>query len=55
MASPVTGWQACSRLSPHLAFGTLSAREVEQAAAMRAAQVRGQRDWGAAVKSFRAR
>lgn len=55
MASPVTGWHACSRLSPHLAFGTLSAREAEQAAAIRAADVRGQRDWGAAIKSFRAR
>lgn len=31
MSSPVTGGSACSRLSPHLAFGTLSPREVVQA------------------------
>ncbi|WP_071673409.1 FAD-binding domain-containing protein [Nioella nitratireducens] len=30
MSSPVTGAAACSRLSPHLAFGTLSPREVVQ-------------------------
>ena len=32
MASPVTGERACSRLSPHIAFGTLSLREVVQGA-----------------------
>ena len=30
MSSPVTGEWGCSRLSPHLAFGTLSVREVHQ-------------------------
>ncbi|EKV32051.1 Deoxyribodipyrimidine photolyase [Caenispirillum salinarum AK4] len=32
MASPLTAPDACSRLSPHLAFGTVSLREVTQAA-----------------------
>jgi len=31
MSSPVTGFEGCSRLSPHLAWGTLSMREVAQA------------------------
>ena len=56
MSSPVQGAEACSRLSPHLAFGTLSAREADQAAARRAAQVRGAGDgWSGAVQSFRSR
>jgi deoxyribodipyrimidine photo-lyase len=56
MSSPLAGATACSRLSPHLAFGTLSLREADQAAARRAAQVRGGGDgWSGAVQSFRAR
>jgi len=31
MSSPLQGQEACSRLSPHLAWGTLSVREVTQA------------------------
>ncbi len=31
MSTPLQGAEACSRLSPHLAFGTLSMREVTQA------------------------
>ena len=30
MSSPEAGWDACSRLSPHLAFGTVSLREAFQ-------------------------
>ena len=30
MSSPEAGWEACSRLSPHLAFGTVSLREAFQ-------------------------
>ena len=30
MSSPEAGWDACSRLSPHLSFGTVSLREVFQ-------------------------
>jgi deoxyribodipyrimidine photo-lyase len=32
MSSPLEGWETCSRLSPHLAAGTLSVREAAQAA-----------------------
>jgi deoxyribodipyrimidine photo-lyase len=32
MSSPLAGWAACSRLSPHFAAGTLSIREAAQAA-----------------------
>jgi deoxyribodipyrimidine photo-lyase len=32
MSSPVTAYDACSRLSPHLAWGTISTREAWQAA-----------------------
>ncbi|WP_144186878.1 cryptochrome/deoxyribodipyrimidine photo-lyase family protein [Elioraea rosea] len=32
MSSPLAGWASCSRLSPHLAAGTLSVREAAQAA-----------------------
>lgn len=35
MSSPVTAFSSCSRLSPHLAFGTLSIREVFQASQQR--------------------
>jgi deoxyribodipyrimidine photo-lyase len=68
MASPVSGEQACSRLSPHLALGTLSPREVAQAArAARAAWIaaastgRAQAaagsagSWRASLKSFESR
>ena len=36
LSSPLTAVQACSRLSPHLAWGTLSLREVVQASRRRA-------------------
>ncbi|HMO07269.1 MAG TPA: FAD-binding domain-containing protein, partial [Paracoccaceae bacterium] len=54
MSSPVTGERACSRLSPHLALGTLSGREAAQAAAARAAERPGG-GWGGAMASFRSR
>jgi len=31
MSSPLAGWTACSRLSPHFVWGTLSSREAAQA------------------------
>jgi deoxyribodipyrimidine photo-lyase len=56
MATPLAGEKACSRLSPHLALGTLSAREAAQAAAARQRAVRGTRDgWGGSLKSFQSR
>lgn len=52
MSSPVTGEWGCSRLSPHLAYGTLSLREVHQ-------RVREQRErsdlapgWKASLAAF---
>jgi deoxyribodipyrimidine photo-lyase len=54
MSSPLTGERACSRLSPHLAWGTLSLREVVQATATRQADRPGGR-WGGALSSFQSR
>ncbi|MGI3211409.1 FAD-binding domain-containing protein [Roseovarius tibetensis] len=53
MSSPLTGARACSRISPHLAFGSLSVREVVQAGRA-APQGRGA-DWARAMRSFQAR
>jgi deoxyribodipyrimidine photo-lyase len=47
MSTPVEGEAACSRLSPHLAMGTLSVREAAQATAARQREVRGTRTDGA--------
>ena len=52
MSSPVTAERACSRLSPYLALGVLSVRQIEQARATARAQHQGQRDWQAALNSF---
>ncbi|KNG95096.1 FAD-binding domain-containing protein [Pseudaestuariivita atlantica] len=54
MSSPVEGEWACSRLSPYLAFGCLSGREVVQATAARQAEGPG-RGWAGSLKSFQAR
>jgi deoxyribodipyrimidine photo-lyase len=56
MSTPVEGEAACSRLSPHLAMGTLSVREAAQAAGERQREVRGTREgWGGSLRSFQAR
>lgn len=58
MASPVTGFDACSRLSPYLAWGTLSTREAAQAGWARAAEIRAEGaapGWAGSVDSFLAR
>jgi deoxyribodipyrimidine photo-lyase len=39
LSSPLTAEQGCSRLSPHLAFGTLSMRQVHQASERRIAEL----------------
>lgn len=54
MSSPLTAADACSRLSVHLAHGTLSVREAAQAAARRR---RGMTDpaWRASLDSFASR
>ena len=59
MSSPTTAFEACSRLSPHLAWGTLSMREVAQATwarqrAIKAAPER-QPGWRGALSSFSGR
>lgn len=53
MSSPITGARACSRLSPYLAYGCLSLREVAQAGAARQQEVSGQ--WARSMKSFQSR
>ena len=60
MSSPLTAYDACSRLSPHLAWGSLSLREAVQATRLRARQVaslpaaeRG--TWARALAAFEGR
>jgi deoxyribodipyrimidine photo-lyase len=56
MSSPLEGAWACSRLSPHLAFGTLSVREANQAANARRAELKGTRTgWTGSLNSFTSR
>jgi deoxyribodipyrimidine photo-lyase len=54
MSSPLTGADACSRLSPHLAFGTVSMREAWQAARRARQQHAAQGDatFAASIDSF---
>ncbi len=54
MSSPGPGAEACSRLSPHLAWGTLSGREVVRATAHRQ-QERPGGPWGGSLAAFQAR
>jgi len=60
MSSPLTAFDSCSRLSAHLAFGTLSIREVFQACEQRKQEIkqmpRGQKgQWSSAMRSFSGR
>ncbi len=59
MSSPLTAEQACSRLSVHLAYGSLSMREAAQAASARYAKIdtlpRGNPRWKQSIRSFIAR
>ncbi len=54
MSSPITAETACSRLSPHLAYGTVSMREVSQAAHLRAGACDpvGQKRFASALRAF---
>ena len=54
MSSPLSGAEACSRLSPHLAFGTVSLREAWQAARRARSVQAAQRDetFAASIDSF---
>ena len=60
ISSPVTAEQACSRLSPHLAWGTLSMREVSQATRRRQRDLKrpgreASNNWRASLVSFSGR
>jgi deoxyribodipyrimidine photo-lyase len=60
MSSPVTAFDACSRLSPHITWGTMSMREVAQATAKRLATTRplndaASKNWRASLSSFAGR
>ena len=60
MSSPVTAFDTCSRISAHLAFGTLSIREVFQACERRNQEIkqfpRGEKGkWPSAMRSFSGR
>ncbi|MEM7497068.1 MAG: deoxyribodipyrimidine photo-lyase/cryptochrome family protein [Pseudomonadota bacterium] len=54
MSSPLTAYDACSRLSPHLAWGTLSTREVYQEA-LAARHYHDSRAYRQSIDSFVAR
>lgn len=60
MSSPLTAWDACSRLSPHLAWGSLSLREVVHASRARVAGLQGDmspdaKAWRRSLRSFEER
>ena len=60
MSSPNEGWEGCSRLSPHLAFGTVSTRLVFQRTELRLAGLKRKRAgdagaWRDSLRSFRSR
>ncbi|MFY7759811.1 FAD-binding domain-containing protein [Aquidulcibacter sp.] len=57
MSNPAEGAEACSRLSPHLAFGTISMREAYQAASRAQARHLAADDkvYAASISSFLAR
>lgn len=59
MSSPVSGWDGCSRLSAHLAHGTISLRAVHHAVLDRLADVRRDRhadpQWAASLEAFGSR
>ncbi|MEO1602333.1 MAG: deoxyribodipyrimidine photo-lyase [Pseudomonadota bacterium] len=58
MSSPVEGAEACSRLSPHLAWGTISMREVSQATWARQRELKTEGPaprWRGSLNSFNGR
>lgn len=57
LSSPVTGWTGCSRLSPHLAYGTVSMREVYRATVRRRRRAEHRRElrWARSLEAFEAR
>ena len=58
MSNPISGAAHCSRLSPHLSWGTLSMREVAQATWARQRQLKAagiKTSWNGAMSSFESR
>jgi len=56
MSSPLSAEMACSRLSPYLAYGAITVREVVQATARRQAELKGSRSgWLSSLSSFQSR
>ncbi len=58
MSAPAAGAEHCSRLSPHLAWGSLSMREVAQATRLRREQLDARPDtgeWRQSMRSFSSR
>ena len=60
MSSPVTAEQACSRISPHLAYGTLSLRRVHQLVRQRQQRIgdlpeSDRKAWSDSLSSFQSR
>ncbi|MEM8700637.1 MAG: deoxyribodipyrimidine photo-lyase [Pseudomonadota bacterium] len=60
MSTPVRAFDACSRLSPHLTFGTVSMREAAQAAWARQRELKesrftGRSTWQGSMRSFSGR
>ena len=60
ISSPVTAIQACSRLSPYLALGSISIREVYQSLQLRVGQLKEQsplqrKGWLGSLKDFQSR
>lgn len=55
MSSPLSAAQSCSRLSPHISFGTLSMREVHQKIRQLLQQDSINRTWQRSLRSFDSR
>jgi deoxyribodipyrimidine photo-lyase len=60
MSSPLAGWEACSRLSPHFAVGSISLKTVHHELSARQRELREMSPaergtWGAATRSFAGR
>lgn len=60
MSSPLTAFTSCSRISPHLCWGTISVRTVRNASADRREELRSlpkaeARDWRKSLSSFESR
>jgi deoxyribodipyrimidine photo-lyase len=55
MSSPLTAFRSCSRLSPHITFGTLSLREIVQKLRKQAKKSELEASWKRSLRSFDSR